>query len=143
MQETVRARLVAYGVAVLATGVSIVLRWPLWPVIGDHAPFMTFFPAVILSAYLGGLGPGLVATFVSAAASAFFLLRPHFSVAVDDPADTLALVLFTLTGVVLSVLSESLHRSRRRIYHPGFPVVLGEGPQLLKTAPSLEAYPRE
>jgi two-component system sensor histidine kinase/response regulator len=115
MYETLRARLVAYGVAVLATGISILLRWPLWPVIGDHAPFMTFFPAVILSAYLGGLGPGLVATFVSGAAAAFFLVEPHFSFEVHDPADILALGLYTLTGVVLSVLSEFLHRSRRRI----------------------------
>jgi PAS domain S-box-containing protein len=115
MHETLRARQVAYGVAGQATGVSILLRWPLWPVIGDHAPFMTFFPAVMLSAYLGGLGPGLVATFGSAAASAFFLPKPHFSFEVDDPADVLALGLFTLTGVVLSALSESLHRSRRRI----------------------------
>src|SRR5262245_1481207 len=115
MHETPRARLVAYGVALLATGVSLLLRWLLWPAIGDHTPFMTFFPAVILSAFVGGLGPGLVATFVSAAAAAFFLLRPHFSFAVHDLADALSLGLFTLTGVVLSVLSESLHRSRRRI----------------------------
>src|ERR1700726_87400 len=115
MHETLCARLVAYGVAVLASGVSILLRWPLWPVIGDHTPFMTFFPAVILSAYFGGLGPGLVATFVSGAGAAFFLLKPHFSVEVQAPADVLALGLFTLTGVVLSVLSESLHRSWRRI----------------------------
>jgi two-component system sensor histidine kinase/response regulator len=115
MHDSPRARLVAYGVAVLATGVSILLRWPLWPVIGDHAPFMTFFPAVILSAYFGGLGPGLVATFISGAAAAFFLVKPHFSFEVHDPADILALGLYTLTGVVLSVLSEFLHRSRRRI----------------------------
>jgi PAS domain S-box-containing protein len=115
MHETPRARLVAYGAAVLVAGVSLLLRWPLWPVIGDHTPFMTFFPAVILSAYFGGLGPGLVATFLSAAGSAFFLLEPHWSFEVHDPADVLALGLFTLTGVILSVLSESLHRSRRRI----------------------------
>jgi PAS domain S-box-containing protein len=115
MHESLRARLFGYGVAVLASGVSILLRWPLWPVIGDHTPFMTFFPAVILSAYFGGLGPGLVATFVSGAAAAFFLIKPHFSFEIHDPADILALGLYTLTGVVLSVLSESLHRSRRRI----------------------------
>jgi PAS domain S-box-containing protein len=115
MHETLRARLVAYGVAVLATGASLLLRSPLWPVLGDRTPFMTFFPAVILSAFFGGLGPGLLSTFVSAAASAFFLLKPHLSFEVDDPADVVALGLYTLTGVVLSVLSESLHRSRRRI----------------------------
>src|SRR4051812_44846954 len=35
---------------------------PLEQWLGHHAPLMTFFPAIILSAYLGGLGPGLLAT---------------------------------------------------------------------------------
>jgi methyl-accepting chemotaxis protein len=107
MHQSPRARLATYGVAVLATGVSLLVRWPLWPVIGDDIPFMTLFPAVIVVPFFGGLGPGLVATLGGGAASAFFLLKPHFSFEVHDPVDVLSLGLFTLTGVVLSVLSES------------------------------------
>ena len=70
MRETSRARLIAYGVAVLATGTSLLLRSPLAPWLGDHAPHMTFFPAIILSSYPGGLRPGLLATFLGAAAGA-------------------------------------------------------------------------
>src|SRR3954447_5123386 len=115
MRETPRARLVAYGVAVLATGVSLLIRLPLVPWLGYHAELMTFFPAIILSAYLGGLGPGLVATFLGAAAGDYFFLDPRHSFAIADPGTAYGLGLFVLAGAVISGLMESMHRSRRRI----------------------------
>jgi hypothetical protein len=63
MRERPDTRLVAYGVAVLAIVVSLLLRLPLHALVGYHTPFLTFVPAVCISAYLGGLGPGLLATF--------------------------------------------------------------------------------
>jgi two-component system sensor histidine kinase/response regulator len=79
MRDAQRALLVGYCVAVVATGVSLCLRWPLEPLLGRERPLITFFPAVILSAYLGGWGPGLVATLLSAAAGHFFLTEPRYS----------------------------------------------------------------
>jgi len=67
MHETPRARLTAYGVAVLAPAVSLLVRWPLRSVLGNGVPHMAFFPAVILAAYFGGLWPGLLATVTWAA----------------------------------------------------------------------------
>ena len=55
MQEKLRHPLLAYGVALLATAVSLLIRWPLWPVLGNAVPHMTFFPAVMIAAYVGGL----------------------------------------------------------------------------------------
>lgn len=72
MREIPRARLVAYGVAVLATSVAFVVRLALVPLVGYHTPYLTFVPAVMLSAYLGGLRPGLLATALSAAAARYF-----------------------------------------------------------------------
>ncbi len=115
MRDTSRARLVAYGVAVLATCVSVLCRWPLVAVVGYRAPLMTFFPAIILSAYLGGLGPGLVAVVLGAAAGYGFFFEPRDSLAVDAAGAAYSLGLFVLTGVAISGLTESLQRSRRRI----------------------------
>jgi PAS domain S-box-containing protein len=115
MNETPRARQVAYGVAVLAPAVSLLVRWPLRSVLGDGVPHMAFFPAVILAAYFGGLWPGLLATLLSAAAADFFLIEPRYSLAIADPVNAIALVLFLLVGAMLSILSESLHRTRRRL----------------------------
>jgi PAS domain S-box-containing protein len=114
MCET-RARLIAYGVTVLATGLSLLVRWALLPWLGHDKPLITFFPAIILSAYWGGWGPGLVATFLGAAAGSYFLTEPLFTLEIHNRGEPLALGLFVLTGAVLSSLTESLHRSHRRI----------------------------
>ena len=68
-------RLISYGVALLATAGCLLIRWPLWPVLGDAVPHMTFFPAVMIAAYFGGFWPGLLATLLSAVAANYFLTR--------------------------------------------------------------------
>jgi CheY-like chemotaxis protein/HPt (histidine-containing phosphotransfer) domain-containing protein len=84
MRETPRGRLFACGLAVLATGVSLLVRWPLWPVLDTRVRYMTFIPAVALSAYYGGLWPGLLATVLSAAAGTCFVAEPSPSLAITS-----------------------------------------------------------
>ena len=115
MSETRLARLTAYGVAVLAVLVSLLVRLPLVPWLGYHAELMTFFPAIILSAYLGGLGPGMLATVLGVAAADYFFIEPRYSFGTDDPGRAYAMGLFVLAGAAISGLMESLDRSRRRI----------------------------
>ena len=115
MHESPRVRLVGYGVAVLAPAVTLLVEWPLSPVQGDRVLYMTFFPAVLIAAYLGGLWPGLLATVLSALAATYFLVDPVHSLAITTVHDAVALSLFVLVGAVISGLSESLHRARRRI----------------------------
>jgi len=110
-----RGRLFRYGVALLVTGLSLLLRWPMWPLLGNQTPHMTFFPAVMLSAYFGGLGPGLLSTILSALAANYFLGETPYSIQIPDAHIALALVLFLLVGTVISGLCESLHRMRRKI----------------------------
>ena len=115
MNETPRGRLVAYSVAVLAPAVSLLVRWPLWPVLEDAVPHMTFFPAVMIAAYFGGFRPGLLATILSAVAARYFLTLQLHSDYATSANDTAALILFVLVGTIISGLCESLHRTRRRI----------------------------
>src|SRR3977135_1867880 len=115
MNETPRARLVAYSVAVLAPAVSLLVRWPLWAVLGDYLPHMTFLPAVALAAYYGGLRPGVLATVLSPLAADTFVLSPHSALAISDTEPAGGFCLVVMTGAILSVLSESLHRARRRV----------------------------
>jgi two-component system, sensor histidine kinase and response regulator len=112
MHEGRRARTIAYGLAVLAPLISLLIRGPLRPLLGDAVPHMTFFPAVMIAAFFGGLWPGLVATFLSAIAANVFLAK---HLAGDSINDTAALILFLLVGTIISGLCESLHRARRRI----------------------------
>ena len=87
MHKTPRAQLVAYSVAVLAPAISLLLRWLLWPVLGDSVPHMTFFPAVMIAAYFGGFWPGLLATALGALAANYLLngkLRSPHIMSVND-----------------------------------------------------------
>jgi PAS domain S-box-containing protein len=115
MHERPRHPLATYGVAILATAVSLFIRWPLWPLLGNAVPQMTFFPAVMIAAYFGGFWPGLLATVLSAVAANYFVAEQppgfHFST-VNDVA---ALILFIVVGGIVSALSESLHRVRRHL----------------------------
>src|ERR1700738_1973248 len=115
MHETARAGLVAYGVAVLATVVCLLIRWPLWPVLGDAVPHMTFFPAVMVAAYFGGFWPGLLATTLSAVAANYFFTQQVSSFHATSGKDVAGPILFVLVCTIISGLSEALHRSRRRI----------------------------
>src|SRR5262249_22865103 len=80
---------------------------------GDRVLYMAFFPAVLLAAFFGGLWPGLLATVLSALAATYFLVHPLHSLEITTVPDALALTLFVLWGIVISVLSESPARSHR------------------------------
>ncbi|HEV8071401.1 MAG TPA: PAS domain-containing protein [Planctomycetaceae bacterium] len=108
-----QSRLIRYGVAIGVTGLSLLVRWPLWRILGSQAPHMTFFPAVMISAYFGGFGPGLLATFLSAFAAHYFLGDARFQI--DTAQGAVSLTLFLMVGTVISGLTESLHRMRRRV----------------------------
>jgi two-component system, sensor histidine kinase and response regulator len=115
MHERPSARLVAYGVAVLAPAVSLLVRWPLWPVLGNTVPHLIYFPAVMVAAYFGGFRPGLLATCLSAVAANYFLKGQFLSFQALTVRDVVGLLLFVLVGTIISGLSESLHRTRRRL----------------------------
>jgi PAS domain S-box-containing protein len=78
-------------------------------------PLLTFFPAVALAAWLGGLRPGLVTTLLCALAGAYLWFPPTHSLRGKEPADLIALALFVAIGVLLSALNEALLRRRRQM----------------------------
>jgi len=108
-----QSRLIRYGIAIGVTVLSLLVRWALWPVLGSQTPHMTFFPAVMISAYFGGFGPGLLATISGAFAAHYFLGDTRFQI--DTVQGAVSLTLFLLVGTVISGLTESLRRTKRRV----------------------------
>jgi PAS domain-containing protein len=101
---------VAVACVLLALGCSAALG----NVIG-WAPFLLFFPAVMFAAWLGGLGPGLVATALSSA-FAWYIITNHRRAPATDAAtgDAIRLGLFFVECLFITILNEAFHRSRRR-----------------------------
>jgi PAS domain S-box-containing protein len=103
-----------YAFAVLVVGLALGLRWLLHGVLGEQAPFLLFVPAVLLASWLGGLGPGLLATALSSTVVSYAFLAPLGSLAASGTAALVQLALFTGIGVTISLLSGRLRRADTR-----------------------------
>ena len=77
------------------------------------APFLTFYPAVMLVALAAGVWPGLLATAVAALLAGYWLIPP-VGLDFERPADAADVAFFTLMGVSMSVVAELYRRNRRK-----------------------------
>jgi PAS domain S-box-containing protein len=102
-----------YGVAVLAVGVVLLVKLLLDPLITEQSPFLLLAGAVVVSAWFGGLGPGLLATTLGAFGADYFFLPPEGSFTWAGVA-LLPLALFAVQGLVISLLTEALRSARQR-----------------------------
>src|SRR4051794_40116661 len=82
-----------YALAVLAPALALVAKLALDGVPTGFA-YITFYPAVVVSAALGGLGPGLLALALSAGAAWLWLLPHEGAVLVTASGSLLATALF-------------------------------------------------
>jgi K+-sensing histidine kinase KdpD len=71
--------LLRYGLAVAAVALATLLKLLLVPLIQEQTPFLLFFFAILLSAWVGGRGPGLLATGLAALSVNYFFFTPHYS----------------------------------------------------------------
>ena len=99
-----------YGVAPIMVALGLAVRSLLAPALTSETVYTYFVPSVLVSAWLGGLGPGLVATALSVLA-ATFLLPGAPNLSTGSIANAVA---FVLIGGVISWGGELLHQSRRR-----------------------------
>jgi PAS domain S-box-containing protein len=83
---------------------------------GIHFSFMSFYPAVVLAALCGGLRAGLLATALSALLANYFWMEPVGQFALDQPTDWLALGFFLLSGALISIVTEAMHRAQARAH---------------------------
>src|SRR5437870_3452611 len=102
-----------YTVAVLSTAVALgIARW--LDVHHESAPVSLLLCAVMLSAWLGGVGPGLRAAALSAAAFAYYFVNPILSLAVAER-DTPRFVMFLLASVLVGSLSVTQRRAMQSL----------------------------
>src|SRR5882762_3354553 len=107
----------SYGIAVLSVAAALIIsQWQ--PLHLEAAPVSLFLCAVILSAWFGGVGPGLLATALSVLAFYYYFLPPIHSW-VAKPGEIHRLVIFMVSALFVGSLSvaqrsatESLRRAR-------------------------------
>lgn len=106
----------AYALAVAASALALALNMVGNGLFGDR-PFTALYAAVIISAYFGGLGPGLLTTVICAASVSYFLLHPVESFAIDAGADVASVLLFTAASVFICWVLHSLRLTAETLRH--------------------------
>lgn len=97
-----------YGLAVLAVAIALLVKLLLTPLIAGESPFLLFFGAVMVSAWYGGMGPGLLATILAALMSNYFFLVPLYSFVGQSSGQNLRLCLFVIEEILISLLNAAL-----------------------------------
>jgi PAS domain S-box-containing protein len=100
--------------AIAATATTLGVRLSLADQLKDRPTLVAFTVPIILSAYLGGLRAGLLATTLSYFGASYYLLPPFRSFYLSSTVDRWDVFFLVLAGVAISVLNEALHRARRR-----------------------------
>ena len=102
-----------YGVAVASIVVALALKLLLDPLITAQSPFLLLAGAVMVGAWFGGLGPGLLATALGTLVADYFFLAPIGSFT-GLGLSALPLALFTVQGLLISLLAQALRSARER-----------------------------
>ena len=101
--------IVRYGIAVAAAAAAALLTLLIEPYL-KGAVFVLFFPAVLGTAVVAGLGPALVASFLSAFSAGYWFIPPRGTFKIGAPTDLIALAIFFISSIIVSTLAD-----RRRV----------------------------
>ncbi len=119
-----------YLIALSLFGLALWARFALAAVLPPKGfPFLTFFPAVMLSAYFAGLWPGMLVSVLSVFSAWYFFIAPEDGLAPISRPDTIALVFFSVILLIdcviihvmrnalvqLRIVSDQVHNSESRI----------------------------
>lgn len=110
MREPLKDALRRYGVAFLFTVAATWLRQVMGPLVGDGVPFGTHLVAVLLTAWLVGTGPAIVALLLGIVAAAHFIVPPANSLIPARYSDIMSLMIYGVVGAVAVSLFERTRR---------------------------------
>jgi two-component system sensor kinase FixL len=106
-----------YGLAVLSVAVALLITRALPSDAEIRGPL--FVPAILLSAWYGGIGPGLLATGLSVLAIDYFLLPPVATLKLFALDDAAYLVAFLLSALLVAWLTGSQRRTEESLRQAG------------------------
>lgn len=96
-----------YALAFLTVGAVFAFRWLLQGILGNTAVFTLFVPVILVSAIVGGMGPGLLALILS--------LLGATSMAGPDGTVGVQIAVFAGVGLAITWLGEMLRYARRTV----------------------------
>lgn len=107
-------RLSGYAFSIALVGLATLIRLASEQILPPGFPFLTFFPAVIVTTFVAGRGPGALCGVLSLLSSWYFFIPPANSFALSWPVAT-ALLFFAAVVVVDILLIDGLQQRQERL----------------------------
>ena len=105
-EHTRRRTAFGYALGVILPTVGLAIR----SLLGDSFqgyPFLTFFPAILVAAFVGGRWPGFLSAGFSLVLAWYFLVEPRYSFGLIWPGTYIALGFFAVISIVLVLLIDA------------------------------------
>jgi K+-sensing histidine kinase KdpD len=103
-----------YAIAVAIIVIIVAIRAYVIPGWSLAHPYLLFYPAIILAGWLGGFGPGVLATILAALSLTLLWLPPLYSLRIQRVQDASGLMVFVAIGFAISFLNEARLQAERR-----------------------------
>lgn len=109
-----RRALVAYAMAVLAFGLALAVRFAVNGALPSGFPYLTFFPAVLLTAFFCGTRAGIVTAVLSIFAAWYWFIPPFDSFVLDGQSTVAVLFFVAILSADIFII-HVMHSALRRL----------------------------
>lgn len=114
MGAFIRGKLAGYGFAVFAALAAWALRLMLNDWFPPGFPYLTFFPAVVITTYFAGLRPAILCAVLSGAAAWYYFIPPYRTFEVTFPT-CVALAFYAFVVVIDIFFIDGMRRALRQL----------------------------
>ena len=105
---------IAYGLAIAALVVAVLLRYALDRWMGDSLPLVTLFGAVAAAVWIGGYRPAILVGLVGYLACDFLFIQPRMTFGVQGAGDLIGLSAYVFTCTIIIVFGETARLAQTR-----------------------------
>ena len=105
-------RILAYAISLITVGIATLITYCVEPL--HEAPTDLYFAAIVITAWLCGKGPAVLATILSTLAVDFFIIPPIFSLLLDL-ADLTRFIIFAMVALSICYLQDRYKRVADRL----------------------------
>jgi PAS domain S-box-containing protein len=102
----------AYGFAICCSAAAIAMRYALGFIDSGLVPFATFFPAVLLVTFLGGIAAGILALVLCGIFGWWLFIPPDFAFFPVSQSDVWNILLYAGNGGIIIWAAEGFRRAR-------------------------------
>ena len=107
--------LARYASALAVIQLALLVRAALTPLLGDYAPYIALFPAVVLAAWFCGIGPSILSVVVALLGARFWFVQPVHSLSLPDTPQLVGILAFLLASSVIVAVGEINRRNNEVI----------------------------